>query len=225
MALNSKKATGGGSISEPLEAGTYKGRVVQVIDLGRQPQNAFQGKAKAPAQMVMLTYELVDEFMKDEDGQDIEDKPRWISEKFVLHNLSADRAKSTIRLKALDPTDELDGDLTALLDIPCHVTVVRNESGGRVFANVASISAVRDRDKRSWPPLINSPIFFDLDNPSLEDFNLLPDWVKKIIQENLDFKGSGLDRLLNMKGESKPAASKNNNAKVPSPELDDEIPF
>ena len=96
--LNAKRAGGGSNKDfveqELLEPGTYPVRVVQIIDLGVQPQRPFKGEQKPPVHQIQLTYEFVDEFLKDEDGNELEDKPRWLSESFPLYNLSSDRAKS-----------------------------------------------------------------------------------------------------------------------------------
>ena len=104
MALNAKTASSGGGMNiEPLEPGTYPARLVQVVDLGVQAQRPYQGKEKDPVQEILLTYEFVDEFLKDEDGNEETDKPRWLSESMPLFNLSSERAKSTLRYNALDP--------------------------------------------------------------------------------------------------------------------------
>src|SRR5574341_1285327 len=79
----------------PLDPGVYPTRLVQLIDLGLQPQRPYQGKEKPPAHEIMMTYEFVDEFLKDENDEDIEDKPRWYSETLPLYSLEADKAKST----------------------------------------------------------------------------------------------------------------------------------
>jgi len=107
MSLNAKsiKTTGGkGSSQKAIEAGTYPARVVQVIDLGLQAQKPYQGKEKPPAHKLMVTYELVDEFCKDEGGNEQKDKPRWLSEEFNLFSLSQENAKSSIRYVAIDST-------------------------------------------------------------------------------------------------------------------------
>ena len=100
MTFNANKVATGGSKftpAAPVEVGTYPARLVQLIDLGVQPRKPYQGQEKDPIQMIWVTYELTNEFMKDESGNDIEDKPRWISESFPFYNLRADRAKSTAR--------------------------------------------------------------------------------------------------------------------------------
>lgn len=222
MALNSKNIP---SSNRPpvLEPGTYKARVVQVVDLGLQPQPAFQGKDKPPAYVISVTYELVEEFMKDEDGEDIEDKPRWITERFNLHNLSQDRAKSTIRYKALDPQNVYDGDWSQLVDTPCYVTLVEWEKQGKRGNNVSGVSSPREKEKKSWPPLINSPVVFDLSAPDLDTFSSFPDWLKDIIKSNLEYKGSVLDKLLGSDNKTEPAKDRK---RTPlAEELDDDVPF
>lgn len=78
----------------------------------------MEGEEKAPKYELYVTYELSDEFLHDEDGEDILDKPRWLSESFSLHNLDADMAKSTKRYLALDPNMEHDGDWAQIAGTP-----------------------------------------------------------------------------------------------------------
>ena len=144
-----------------IEPGTCPARLVQIIDLGLQAQRAFQGKEKPPANEIMLTYELVDEFMKDEEGNDIEDKPRWISETLPFFGLFADKAKSTKRYFALDPNNDHDGDFAKLIGIPCNVTVVNNSVGDKTYDNVAAVTTMRERDAAKCPDLVNPPKVFD----------------------------------------------------------------
>lgn len=93
-----------------IEPGVYPARLVQIIDFGLQAQKPYKGQDKPPVNEIGLTYELVDEFMKDENGEDIKDKPRWISETLPFYGLYADKAKSTQRYLAFDPTQEWGGD-------------------------------------------------------------------------------------------------------------------
>ena len=201
MALNAKNAGNGGNFGERiiqknLEPGNYPARVVQIIDFGLQPQKPFKGQDKAPVQEIGLTYELVDEFMKDEEGEDVLDKPRWISENMPLHNLKADRAKSTLRYNALDPQGVYDGDFSQLADTPCMVTVVNNAVGDKVYDNIASIAAMRARDAANTPPLKSAARVFDLDNPDKEMFEKFPKWMQEKLCANLNYKGSALEAMI-----------------------------
>ena len=222
MTLKSSNAPSGSKPQEPIEPGSYPARLVQIIDLGLQPQ-MFEKEEKPPKNEIMTTYELADEFMKDEDGNDIEDKPRWVSETFTLNSLNSDRAKSTARYYALDPDSKYDGDWSKLLETPATVTIV-NKAGsgknkGKVYNNIATVSAMRPKDAVRLPELKNPAKFFDLDAPDVDLFLSLPDFIQKKIREGLEFNGSKLDELLqNHKG--KPAEKK---ATKPEP-VDDDIP-
>lgn len=204
MGLNAKNIpmAGGnkGPAQEPIDAGTYPARVVQVLDLGVQPQPDFKGQPKAPAHEIMLTYEFLDEFCKDENGEDDEEKPRWLSETFPLRNLEVELAKSTKRYYALDPDEALGGDFTLLVNTPCMVTVVQNpgkgKNAGKVFNNISGISAMRPKEAAKAEELKNPPKVFVLDEPDLSIFKSLPQWLQEKIQSNLNFKGSPLQKAL-----------------------------
>lgn len=205
--LNAAKATGGSSTGskttpqEVLEPGTYPVRVVQVIDLGIQPQRPFKGEEKPPVHQIQLTYEFVDEFMKDEDGEEMEDKPRWLSEDFPLYNLSSERAKSTKRYKAIDPTEEYGGDFSQILGDPANalVTVFTLKNGpnaGQDRNGIQDLSAMRPRDAAKTPALVNEPKMFSLEEPDLDVFLTFPEWLQEKIKGNLEYAGSALEELL-----------------------------
>jgi hypothetical protein len=196
MSLKAGDKQQAGAQFEAIEVGTYPARLVGVVDLGLQPQNPYQGKEKAPGYMVAITYEFLDEFLKDEEGNDLEDKPRWLSEQFVLFGLEAERAKSTKRITALDPDNLHEGDLCAMLGTPVMVTVTHNESKGKTYANVGAISPMREKDAAKAPELVGSTFAFDLDEPDLDVFNALPEFIKKKVTSNLEFEGSDFAALI-----------------------------
>jgi hypothetical protein len=167
-----------------------------VIDLGLQTQRPYEGKAKAPANEIMVTYELVTEFLEDEDGNPDETKPRWVSERFPLYSLASDRAKSTIRYNAIDPGKDCDGDWSLLVGKPCLVAIVNNvsKSNGKTYNNVGGVSL--PIKGMVVPDNINPTKFFSLDDPDMEVFNGLPDLIQGIIQENLEFNGSLLQKRI-----------------------------
>jgi len=217
--LNAKEVGGGGMRADVLDPDVYPGRLVQVIDLGMQEQRPFQGEAKDPQYELMLTYEFADEFMKDDDGQDILDKPRWLSETIPFYNLSAERAKSTQRYYALDPTEMHNGDWFNLLGTPCNITVVVFNFKSKDREKVAGISAMSAKKVEKMPDLVNPTKVFDLGNPDLDVFNALPEWVRTKIKGNLEFNGSVLAGMLDGTEPTKEQVEAN----VPAD--DDEIPF
>jgi hypothetical protein len=200
MPLSANKvSTNSGFRQAPLEAGPYPARIVKVIDLGLQPQS-YKGEDKDPAYKISVTYELLDEFMLDEDGNTQEDKPRWLSEEMPLFSLQAERAKSTQRYLTLDPQRAYDGDWTQLLGVPCTVTIINNpgrgKNEGRVFNNVGTISPMRAKDAATAPALVNAPVSFNTDEPDMVVFDAQPDFIKEKITSNLEFQGSKLQELI-----------------------------
>jgi hypothetical protein len=207
LALNAKSATGGApKFSPPMEAGTYPARLVAVLDCGLQPQSSHKYPDKKPGYEIMTTWEFVDEFLQDENGEPMPDKPRWVSESFVLYNLDSDKAISTKRYLALDPHQLADGDWVKLLNSPAMVTVTQSApgKGGRIYENIAAVAAMREKDAAKCPPLLNKPRSFDLAEPDLETFLSLPRYVQDKIKSNLEFAGSPLAKMLEEMGSGEP---------------------
>lgn len=212
---------------DPLEPGSYPARVVQVLSLGLQPQRPYQGEEKPPKPELYVTYEMLDEFLLDEDGEDIEDKPRWISERIPLNSLDSDLAKSTKRYLALDPELKYGGDWAQLGGTPCMVTIVNSKAksgkhAGKIFDRVGSVSTMRAKEAKKARELINPAKIFDIDEPDMEVFGSLPQWLQDVMtKENLEFGGSKLEELLE-KGEGKKKESKKDEPKADEPEAEEE---
>ena len=202
MGLNAKElpSTNSGHRQEPLDAGTYPARLVQIIDLGLQKQSPYKGEEKPPCNELYTTYELLDEFCVDEDGNVEEDRPRWVSERYPFHSLEADRARSTHRYMALDPDEEHEGDWTQLVATPCMINLTATEGKGKnankVFNNIDGVSSMRTKDADKAEPLKNDPKIFSLDEPDMEIFMKLPKFLQDIIKDNLDYEGSDLEKAI-----------------------------
>tara|TARA_R110002096_G_scaffold427705_1_gene638600 strand:+ start:113 stop:835 length:723 start_codon:yes stop_codon:yes gene_type:complete len=186
---------------EPLEPGTYPVRVVQILSLGLQPQRPYKGEEKDPKNELMVTYECLDEFMKDkETGEDLLDKPRWLSETFTINSIDSDLAKSTKRYLALDPEMKYGGDWAQLGGTPAMMTVVNNQGKGKhsdkVYENITGLSAMRAKEASKAPELKNPVKIFDIDNPDMKVFGSLPEWIQTKMKDNLEFGGSALERAL-----------------------------
>lgn len=235
MALNARNMPrngGGGMKQEAMDAGTYPCRVVQVIDIGIQEQRAFQGVQKPPCQHVIITYEFLDEFCLDEEGEIQEDKPRWLSETLPLYSLEADLAKSTKRYYALDPDENFGGDFTLLTDATCMVTINQYEDkknkgpdGKPLIKNgISSVATMRPKEAAKAPALVNPPKVFVIDEPDLEVFKSLPDWLQDKIKKSLEFGGSALDEALKepVKPAAKAAPKAKPNRQAPVEEVEEE---
>ncbi len=210
MALNATliKTTGKARVQQDeIEIDNYPSRVAQVIDLGIHPREKWDtatnsyvvDNEKKPAQKMFVTYELTDEFCKDEKGEDDITKPRWLSERLFLFNLDVDLATSTKRYKAIDPTMAVGGDWTKLTGAPCMVMVAHKKSGK------AKVGAVTPAGKRTVVgPLVNESKVFLMDAPDMEIFNSLPEWLQNEIKAALNYKGSALQVELEVAGEPAP---------------------
>mgnify|MGYP003640649955 CR=1 FL=1 len=200
MPLNAKTQTGSRNTNfTPLESGSYPARVLNVIDCGLQPQRPYQGQPKNPAHEVLITYELSDEFVLDEDGAPQEDKPRQVSESFPFYSLASERAKSTIRYNVLDPTGAVDGDWVKLVGTPIMLTIVQSpdkKNPTRIYENVGGLSPMRKKDVSSLPTMVGESKVFDLDEPDMDIFNSLFPWMQKKVVSNLEFECSKLQSLL-----------------------------
>lgn len=220
MALNAGKIKQESNFKrpDPLTPGAYPARLVQIIDLGIQKQDAWDGEEKPPKPEVYTTYELVDEFLQDDDGNDIEDKPRWISERFTLNSLDSDLAKSTQRYLAIDPERQFGGDWSQLGGAPATVNIVnkKKKKDGSVYDKIGSVSGMRDKDAARLPELVNDVKIFDFDEPDMEVFGALPTWLQDVMKEALNFEGSALEKALG----SDPAPKKEKPEATPEPEAE-----
>ena len=200
MPINAKTAggsTGGGfTRQEALDAGTYPCRIVQATYFGLQEQRAYKGTPKEPRDDLGYTYEFLDEFCLDADGNEDKTKPRWLSEIFPVHNMAVENATSTKRLKVIDPEDDLSGDFLLAVNTPVMVTIVKNTKEDTARNYVASISAMRGKDVASAPELVNPATVFDVDEPDMDIFNKFPTWLQDKLKSNLGYNGSALERLV-----------------------------
>lgn len=203
MSFNAKKlpAAGGSTKKrDPLAPGSYPARLVQFVIIGVQPSRPFKGEEKPPRLMARLTYEFLDEFLKDEDGNDLEDKPRWLTEEIAFLSLKATLAVSTKRYYALDPEDTADGDWSKLLGAPCMVTIV-NEKDKRpgndtIYDKIASVSGMREKEAKKAPELKNPSLAWDFYDPDVDVFKDFPEWIQEKIKGAVDYEGGALFKAL-----------------------------
>lgn len=205
---------------EALQAGVYPARVVQIVSLGTQPQRPYQGQEKDPHLTFRVTYEILDEFIVDEEGNILEDKPRWFSEEFPLHSLESERAKSTKRYYALDPNETHKGDWSKLINTPTMVTITKTpgkgKNEGRTFNNIEGLSTMRGKDAESAVELKNDPVVFDFYDPDVDAFKSMPEWIQDRIKGAVDYEGSALEEALkNYKAPEEEGSAKEENVTPP----------
>jgi hypothetical protein len=165
-----------------IEAGTHPLRLCRVYDLGVQ-ESEFKGKKKLASE-ILVGFEILDTFMVDEDGNEDTKKPRMVSRRLKLYK-SATKGREFDWSRALDPTGKYNGDWAAMARdrVACFGAFIHNEKDGKVYSNLETLTSV----PRNFPvPDGQVEIqIYDLDNPDLEVFEKLPDFIKEIIEKRI----------------------------------------
>lgn len=228
MSFNANKlpvASGPKKSAPPLDPGAYPARLVSLVLMGMQKERPFKGEEKPPRLKMRMTYELLDEFLKDDDGKDMLDKPRWLTQEVPFLSLKADRATSTKIYYALDPNEKHGGDFSKLIGSPCMITVVvekdKRPGNDKVYEKIASVSSMRDKEAAKAPGLVNEPYLFDFYEPDLAIYDKLPEWLQDRIREAIDFDDSVLQKALEKAG--KTFAKKEKEEKVEDEEVGDKL--
>ena len=120
----------GDRVEQELLIGMHVGRISQLIDLGVQARKPYKGTPKKPCSQIWVTYELTAKPMLDEDGEEVDDKNRWVSEKLNLFSMGQENALSTKRMQSFDPANALGGNWSLAVDMPLFVQIV-NQLGSR----------------------------------------------------------------------------------------------
>lgn len=174
LLLNGNKS----SSVEPMEAGVYPARVVQIIDLGRQQKYNYKtgeqelwddGNPKISPE-VRITFELPTEFVNDDPS-----KPRWMGKDYTVstHQMAA----LTKLLQATDPTIK---SLDKLIGLPLMVEVGMTSGGKNKVAGVSKLMKGME-----VPELINPPVIFDVSSFDQEVYETLPPFVRDKIDNRV----------------------------------------
>ena len=185
----------------PMDGGTYMAVCIGVIDLGEQYKQFDKQKQGKYAEECLFLFEIPDERVHV-DG---EDKPRWLSSRrytVSLHERSGLYQMLTAwRGKALSDA-ELDpaGDGFDLMQMAgqgamLSVSVVEKDDGSRHN----KIEAVTGFPKGIPVPKIDSEVLvFDADDPDMEAFGKLPEWIQDIIRKSTQFAADPPEEKLNI---------------------------
>lgn len=185
----------------PLDGGTYMSVCVGVIDLGEQYRQFDKQKQGKYAEECMFIFEIPSERVQV-DG---EDKPRWLSSKrytVSLHERSAlYQMLTSWRGKALSDA-ELDPagdgfDLMQMAGQGAMLSVsVAEKDDGRLKNK---IEAVTGFPKGIAPPQPESEILvFDADDPDMEVFGKLPEWIQDVIRKSTQFADNAPDEKVDI---------------------------
>jgi len=200
MSLTSKD---NGSEFESAPSGTHLAICYQIVDLG------FQDGTYGPKLKVYLGFELCNEKMAD-------GRPFMIGQMYT--NSLNEKANLRIALEswraAKFSDDDLNGfDLRNVLGVPCILTIVHNENGGKTYANIADFGKGITAKMKGMevPDQVNPSVVYDMDQHDQAVFDALPEWMQTKIKE----AGQRVETV------SGPVSEQ------PAPEFDDleEVPF
>ncbi len=160
-----------------VEAGTYPARCIRLIDIGTQ-EGEYNGK-KILRKQIIVTWELPTEIISDGDyvGEP------YIISKFYTASLS-DKANlrkdlEAWRGKAFTESELKGFHLQVILDKPCMLSIIHNETGrAKVSGMMAIPKGLEILDR------INPLVSFDITNWDAEVYENLSDGIKGIIQKS-----------------------------------------
>ena len=179
------KETAGNGDYRRIPPGVYVARCFSLIDLGTQISNGQYGEKHQ--HKIRLTFEV---FGEDEQGQpmtiDIDGKamPLTVSKNYTmsLHEKSGLR-KDLAAWRGRDFTDEeVKGfDVSKLVGAYCMVNAQQSEKDGKTYTNIVGITPLPAALKNAKPAPVHENVLFDIDQPDMDIFNSLPEWLQNII--------------------------------------------
>lgn len=194
MGLIAKK--GNDADFEMIPAGNHIAICYRVIDLGFHSEQ-WQGKSIGDRPKIRLVWELCDEKMMD-------GRPFSISAKFTNSLNSKARLCSFLEAWRGRPftQEELEGfDVSKLLCAPCMLNVIHEpgkKDPSKVYSSVSSVA--RLPKSVPTPELFNTPLYFDMDDPTPDVWNLLPQFIQNECRSSIFWPAT--EAMLNKRGGS-----------------------
>ena len=176
-----------------VPAGTYTARCYQMIDLGTQKTTGQFGEKEQ--HKIRISWEV---FGEDEDGNaltvDIKGKkmPMTVDREFTLsmHENAQLRAfLGNWRGKAFTDDEAFTFDISKLVGAYAMISVAHSESkNGKTYANVVSAVKLPKELSNAKPEGVHEAVIFNLDDPDLQVFDALPQWMQEKIQQSPEWK-------------------------------------
>lgn len=211
-------ATGSNKEFKPVPEGSHMAVCFRVIDLGTQRWE-YQGEPQI-GRKVLIAWELHGEA---DDGTALttdDGLPLSTSKKYTLSlgkkaNLRADL--ESWRGKAFTEQEMSGFDVQQLLGAPCMITIKHEKKAEKTYANVASVTRFPAALKNSRPTARNQLQAFNVSEPDMAVFEVLPDWIKEQISQCVEW---------NKKPEQKAQQRQTPaHAGTGFDDIDDDIPF
>jgi hypothetical protein len=188
----------GGSRPQAPE-GNHLGICVRVYDMGTQNEE-FEGKPKQNRKL-RLGFELPDEraVFSQEKGE----QPFIVD--LTLNIFTSEKSNFMKMMTAwLGKAPGDDFDLEDLVGKPAMVNVAHKESGGKVYANVASLAPVPKAMLKSIPTPDNKPVYWSVENGKDAAYDKLPDFLKGMANQSIEWNTETPDDAAASKKEQAP---------------------
>jgi hypothetical protein len=178
----------------PFQEQGYLARVVQIVDLGKQPQTDWKTKEEKDAKYeVFITLEFPD--VRNDDNL-----PMWLSKRFqfplawpektgLKNNTNLYALFRELVPKGLTQSERFpdywfmdDNIWEKLLNQPAYVEVAYTNTGAPKIKSIAKVPSFAGK----VPPLENPVLLFEAASASLDDWDKLFGFVKKMLLNALD---------------------------------------
>lgn len=172
MGLKNISTGGGGGDFPVLEEDLYPGRIAGVIDIGTQ-ETLYGLKPQ-----IIILFELTGQLV---DGLPYQ-KSKWYTAS--LHEKASFRKDIELIMGKMPDEVLSNFDASKLINAPCMIALSKTKNDKGYDQN--KIEAVSRVPKgMDVPPLVNDPIYFDLDDPSWR-FKLeqLPEWLQEKVNQD-----------------------------------------
>ena len=176
-------STGGDFL--PAPAGVYPSRLYRIVDMGSQSES-FEGKAPVMRRKLLLSFEILDPDLKTEKGE-----PMTIHRRFTwsMHPQSALRPfLAAWRGKPFSDDEAALFDFGKLLGAAALLNITNVERGGRIRADIASISPLPKG--MVPPPGINELTAFHAEHPDLAVLGSLGKKLQEAIENSPEYRAA-----------------------------------
>lgn len=192
MSLTMKDMAEGQAKKYPVApAGVHPGRISHVVDIGVQNRE-WKGEVKAPARQLAINIEMVN----SEYEQDGEKRRHRISPR-PFNVMTDSKAALQKFLKAIDPKNTINGDFTKLAGLPLMVSVIHTTKAkdGKEITYANFGGAMPAPEGFPIKELSGNPILFSFDEPTEDQYKLLPKFLKDKIKSAVNYAGSKVEKI------------------------------
>ena len=166
------------TVIPPLEADTYSGTLIGVVDLGEQE---FMKKFRRE---VLLIFEIAGEYVDVEQDGKTEKMPRWLSRRFTASIDPKSNLYACLSGWKGSAIEDEEFDLSTLLGAPAllNVTVQTSKDGNPYNLIQGIMKPMRGMD---IPAPESEILDFDMERPETWDvLDKLPEWMKEAVERS-----------------------------------------